>query len=341
MHAYGFRQKNQVIFTEILDMKEKARIVFMGTPAFATSSLKALHEAGHDIAAVVTVPDKPAGRGQKMQVSDVKNYALEHGIKVLQPEKLKNAEFLEELKSLQADLFVVVAFRMLPKEVWSLPPLGCFNLHGSLLPQYRGAAPINHAVINGETLTGVTTFLIDEAIDTGNILLRKEEPIYIHDTAGSLHDRLMQTGAGLVLDTVDLLLKGNVQVISQQELLKEGEVLKPAPKIFRETCRIHPQESAENIYNKVRGLSPYPGAYFVMQISDTEQADIKIFETEINTMHTGEPGTLHSDGKTYLAFNTSDKSINIKSLQSPGKKRLSIEEWLRGNKSFSLDWRVI
>jgi methionyl-tRNA formyltransferase len=341
MQAYGFWQKNEVIFTQILEMKKKARIVFMGTPAFATASLKVLHEAGHDIAAVVTAPDKPAGRGQKMQASDVKKYALEHGIQVLQPEKLKDTGFLEKLKSLQADLFVVVAFRILPKEVWCLAPLGCFNLHGSLLPQYRGAAPINHAIMNGETLTGVTTFLIDEAIDTGKILLRKEEPIYAHDTAGSLHDRLMQTGARLVLDTVDLLLKGNVQAVSQQELLKEGEVLKPAPKIFKETCRVHPQESAKNIHNKIRGLSPYPGAYVVMRISDTEQTEIKIFETEINPLHTGEPGTLHSDGKTYLAFNTSDKSINIKSLQSPGKKRLPIEEWLRGNKSFSLDWRVI
>lgn len=319
----------------------KARIVFMGTPAFATASLKALHESGHDVVGVVTVPDKPAGRGQKMHVSDVKQYAVDHGLHLLQPEKLKNPAFVEELKSLDADVFVVVAFRMLPREVWSIPKKGTFNLHGSLLPQYRGAAPINHAVINGEKITGVTTFLIDEAIDTGNIILRKEEKITDTDTAGSLHDRLMEIGAEAVVETVNLLMQGSAVITPQSEWIREGEDLKPAPKIFRENTKINPHEKAIHIYNKVRGLSPYPGSYLVMDFGEGKSEEIKVFETAVKAGQTNDIGKVHTDGKTYVSFETAENLLEIKSLQSPGKKRLGIEDWLRGMKSASGGWRVL
>lgn len=319
----------------------KARIVFMGTPAFATASLRALHQAGHHIVGVVTVPDKPAGRGQKMHVSDVKQYAVEHGLPLLQPEKLKNPEFVQALKDLHADIFVVVAFRMLPKEVWSIPPRGTFNLHGSLLPQYRGAAPINHAVMNGETVSGVTTFLIDEAIDTGNILLRREEPVSFTDTAGTLHDRLMTLGADTVLETVDLLMQGKPPIIAQSELVKEGETLHPAPKLFRETGKLSPDVPALILYNKVRGLSPYPGSYIVMDFGDGDIQEIKVFETAIREGKAGDIGKVHTDGKHFLSFETPDNQLEIKTLQSPGKKRLEIAEWLRGIKSAAGDWRVL
>lgn len=319
----------------------KARIVFMGTPAFATASLRALHEAGHAIVGVVTVPDKPAGRGQKMHVSDVKQYAVAHGLPLLQPEKLKNPEFIQALKDLQADIFVVVAFRMLPKEVWSIPPRGTFNLHGSLLPQYRGAAPINHAVINGETVSGVTTFLIDEAIDTGNILLRREELVSFTDTAGSLHDRLMALGAKAVVETVDLLMQGKPTVIPQHTFVAPGEVLHPAPKLFRETGKLSPEAPALVLYNKVRGLSPYPGAFIVLDFGEGEVQEIKVFETAVREGVSGDLGKVHTDGKTFLSFETLDKQLEIKSLQSPGKKKLEIAEWLRGIKSVAGGWRVL
>lgn len=319
----------------------KARIVFMGTPGFATASLRALHEAGHNIVGVVTVPDKPAGRGQKMHISDVKQYALEQQLPLLQPEKLKNPEFVQALKDLNADIFVVVAFRMLPKEVWSIPSRGTFNLHGSLLPQYRGAAPINHAVMNGETVSGVTTFLIDEAIDTGNIILRREEPVLFTDTAGSLHDRLMVLGAQTVLETVDVLMAGKPDLIPQNTLVAPGEVLHPAPKLFRETGKLSPDAPALILYNKVRGLSPYPGAYLVMDMGNGDVQEIKVFETALREGKSGDLGKVHTDGKSFLSFETNDNQLEIKSLQSPGKKRLEIAEWLRGVKSTSADWRVL
>lgn len=319
----------------------KARIVFMGTPAFATASLRALHEAGHHIVGVVTVPDKPAGRGQKVHLSDVKQYALAHELPLLQPEKLKNPEFVQALKDLNADIFVVVAFRMLPKEVWSIPARGTFNLHGSLLPQYRGAAPINHAVINGETVSGVTTFLIDEAIDTGNILLRREEPVSLTDTAGTLNDRLMVLGAQTVSETVNLLMAGKPPLVPQDTLMRPGEVLHPAPKLFRETGKLSPDAPASVLYNKVRGLSPYPGAYIVMDMGGGDIQEIKVFETAVQEGPSGNLGKVHTDGKTYLGFETKDKILIIKSLQSSGKKRLEIAEWLRGIKSTAGDWRVL
>lgn len=321
---------------------QKARIVFMGTPSFATASLKALQESQHEVVAVVTVPDKPAGRGQKMNISDVKAYALEQELPILQPEKLKNPEFIAELKALNADIFVVVAFRMLPKDVWSIPTKGTFNLHASLLPQYRGAAPINHAVINGETKTGVTTFLIDEAIDTGNIILRKEEPIYETDTAGALHDRLMILGAGTVVETIDLLISGNYRLTPQSELVGDNETLHPAPKLFRESGRIQPNKTAREIHNMARGLSPYPGSYIIMDMGNGEQQEIKVFETYEKVPETPLPaGKVHSDGKDFLCFGTAHNSICINKLQSPGKKRLDVKEWLRGIKSTYQDWRVI
>jgi len=328
------------IFTENLTAMAKARIVFMGTPGFATASLKALHESGHEIVGVVTVPDKPAGRGQKLHISDVKQYAVEQGLHILQPEKLKNPEFVEELRTLDADIFVVVAFRMLPKDVWNIPRLGTFNLHGSLLPQYRGAAPINHAVMNGEKVSGVTTFLIDEAIDTGNIILRKEEPISNTDTAGTLHDRLMAVGAATVVETVDILMKGDPEIIPQEKLA-EGQKLFSAPKIFREDCKLNPEKEAISIYNKVRGLSPYPGAYLVMDFGNDDVQEVKIFETAVKEGISGDFGKVHTDGKTFLRFETKNNQLEIKSLQSSGKKRLGIEDWLRGVKSTTYDWRVL
>lgn len=333
--------KSQRYFYRNFNGMKKSRIVFMGTPAFATYILKALHEHGHDIAAVVTVPDKPAGRGQKMHVSDVKQYAVAHNLPLLQPDKLKNTDFVDALKNLKADVFVVVAFRMLPREVWSIPPHGTFNLHASLLPQYRGAAPINHAVINGETLSGVTTFLIDEAIDTGNIILRREEPITDTDTAGTLHDRLMVLGAGAVLETVDMLMAGNPNPVSQDRLLQPGETPKPAPKIYRADCKIDPNNDAVSIYNKARGLSPYPGAYLVMDFGGGDVQEIKVFETAVKEGPSGDYGKVHTDGKTFLSIETKNKQLEIKSLQSPGKKRLEIAEWLRGMKSTDAHWRVL
>jgi methionyl-tRNA formyltransferase len=241
--------------------KEDLRIVFMGTPTFAVESLKALVENGYNVVGVITTPDKPAGRGYRMQASEVKKYALEHDLLLLQPEKLKNEVFLNELKQLKADLQIVVAFRMLPEVVWNMPRLGTFNLHASLLPQYRGAAPINWAIINGEKETGVTTFFLSHEIDTGKIIFREKMPINDDDNAGTLHDKLMKLGAELVLKTVDAVLENSIDTIPQSELISDETILKPAPKIFKETCRINWEDTAENIYNLIRGLSPTPTAW--------------------------------------------------------------------------------
>ena len=307
------------------------RIVFMGTPEFAMTSLDRLVQHGFNVVSVVTVPDKPAGRGQKIQFSAVKQYAVDKNIQVLQPEKLKDFEFLEQLRALNADLFIVVAFRMLPEVVWSMPRLGTFNLHGSLLPQYRGAAPINWAVINGEKETGVTTFFIEKKIDTGKILFSDRIAIGELATAGQIHDELMEVGANLVVKTVKAIETGNIQPVSQENIIKEKE-LKSAPKIFKEDCRIHWSESTEKVYNLIRGLSPYPAAWSVMNGGEGEQSlSVKIFETEKELEKVFKPaGTIVTDGKKFLKIITSDGSINVKSLQAEGKKRLSIEEFLRG-----------
>ena len=307
------------------------RIVFMGTPEFAMTSLDRLVQHGFNVVSVVTVPDKPAGRGQKIQFSAVKQYAVDKNIPVLQPEKLKDSEFLEQLRVLNADLFIVVAFRMLPEVVWSMPRMGTFNLHGSLLPQYRGAAPINWAVINGEKETGVTTFFIEKEIDTGKILFIDKIPIGESETAGQLHDKMMEVGANLVVKTIQAIETGNIQPVSQENNIKEKK-LKPAPKIFKENCRINWNDSTEKVYNLIRGLSPYPAAWSVMVGGEDEQSiSVKIFETEKELEKASKPaGTIITDGKKILKIVTSDGSINVKTLQAEGKKRLNIEEFLRG-----------
>jgi methionyl-tRNA formyltransferase len=303
-------------------MSKGLRIIFMGTPEFAVPSLRSLVENKSNVVAVITVPDKPAGRGQKQTLSPVKIYAQEQGIPVLQPEKLKDPAFLEELKSYQADLQVVVAFRMLPEVVWAMPTRGTFNLHGSLLPQYRGAAPINWAVINGDTETGVTTFFIEKEIDTGKIIFREKEPIHADDDAGSVYERLMLKGAGLVVKTVEAIENENYPQEDQDESL----VLKPAPKIFRETCEIDWNKTAVEIHNFVRGLSPYPAAWTTLN-----GLSCKIFKTQvIISDETAEPGEYKTDHKSFLHFKTSDTWISVEVLQLEGKKRMEIGDFLRG-----------
>jgi len=305
-------------------MSKRLRIIFMGTPEFAVPSLRSLVENNSNVVAVITVPDKPAGRGQKQTASPVKIYAEQQGIPVLQPEKLKNPEFLEELRSFKADLQVVVAFRMLPEVVWNMPTFGTFNLHGSLLPQYRGAAPINWAVINGETETGVTTFFIEKKIDTGKIIYKDKEPIHADDDAGSVYERLMMKGAALVVKTVEAIENGDYP----QEDQDEPEVLKPAPKIFRETCEIDWTKPAAEIHNFVRGLSPYPAAWTTLN-----GLSCKIFKTEIvRDEDSLEPGKYKTDNKTYLHFRALDGWIAVHVLQLEGKKRMETGEFLRGAK---------
>ena len=299
------------------------KIVFMGTPDFAVASLKALVESGKEVVAVITAPDKPSGRGLVMNETPVKKYAVSQGIPVLQPEKLKNPEFLEQLRSYQADLQIVVAFRMLPELVWNMPHLGTFNLHGSLLPQYRGAAPINWAVINGETETGVTTFFLQHEIDTGNVIFAEKTPILPEDNAGTIHDKLMGIGADLVVKTVEAIEAGSYPQIPQDMSAE----LKSAPKIFKETCQIDWNWSAEKIHNFVRGLSPYPAAWTTLN-----DKTCKIYKTEIGEVAdaSATTGSFKTDGKTFLDFKSADKWVKIKELQLEGKKRMGIEEFLRG-----------
>ncbi|MGN0186350.1 MAG: methionyl-tRNA formyltransferase [Paludibacteraceae bacterium] len=306
--------------------KKDLRIVFMGTPEFAVASLDALVGGGYNVVGVVTMPDKPAGRGYKMQFSAVKEYALEHNLPLLQPEKLKNEDFLNTLRALHADLQIVVAFRMLPEVVWAMPPLGTFNLHGSLLPQYRGAAPINWAIINGEHETGVTTFFLQQEIDTGDLILQKRIAIADSDNAGTIHDRLMTIGAQAVVETVDCIIAGNAPKTPQPQ----GIALKQAPKIFKETCRINWAQSCNQIFNFVRGLSPYPAAWSVLH-ADNKTIDIKLFDvTREPALHTLSFGRIVSDGKSVLKVATDDGFIKIESLQPAGKKRMPTADWLRG-----------
>ena len=320
-------------FSKIKNIFKPARIVFMGTPEFAVASLDRLIKEKYKVVGVVTVADKPSGRGLKTNESAVKKYAVEHGIPVLQPLRLKDPEFLESLRALKADLFVVVAFRMLPEEVWKMPPLGTFNLHAALLPQYRGAAPINWAVINGERMTGVTTFMLDKDIDTGGIIFRQESRIGPEDTAGDVHDRLMESGAELVARTVEALIQHNAEIRVQRSFIQGSEVLKPAPKLTRELCRINWEDSTEKIFNLIRGLSPYPAAFteLARQEPDAEPVQIKIFKAEKSELK-GKPGTVLSDGRTYLAIATSDGAISLKEVQLEGRKRMGIEDFLRGYK---------
>lgn len=301
------------------------RIIFMGTPEFAVASLAALLAAGNDILAVVTAPDKPAGRGQKLHQPAVKQYALAKGIPVLQPEKLRNPHFLAELSALQADLQVVVAFRMLPEVVWSMPPYGTVNLHASLLPQYRGAAPINHAVMNGETESGVTTFLLQHEIDTGHVLFSERVAIGPEDTAGDLHDRLMAVGAELLVTTVRAIANGNAKPVPQDQL-STGTALKHAPKIFKEDCLIDWSQPVATVHNLIRGLSPNPTAYTLL-----DGKTLKVFEAEKTaTTPQHAPGTPYTDGKSFLKFACLDGYITIKTLQIAGKKRMDVKEFLKG-----------
>ena len=302
------------------------RIVFMGTPDFAVPSLDKLYQAGYDIAAVITAPDKPAGRGLQLTQSAVKKYALEKELKILQPEKLKNSEFIEELRSLHADIQVVVAFRMLPEIVWNMPRLGTINLHGSLLPQYRGAAPINWAIMNGEKETGVTTFKLQHEIDTGNILLQEKIKIEENDTAGTVHDKMMMTGADLLLITIQKIAAGEIIETRQSAVPMEPATLKHAPKIFTETCEIKWTEAVNDIYNHIRGLSPYPAAFTYL---NDKKIKIYFAEKEIDP-NAGEPGKLHSDRKTYLKFSAKDGYIHLKEVQPEGRKKMKIEDFLRG-----------
>ncbi|MBI5856992.1 MAG: methionyl-tRNA formyltransferase [Sphingobacteriales bacterium] len=298
----------------------------MGTPEFAVASLDALVKAKCNVVGVVTAPDKPAGRGMKMTESAVKKYAVRHHLKVLQPEKLKSPEFLAELKSLNADLQIVVAFRMLPEVVWNMPPMGTVNLHGSLLPQYRGAAPINWAVINGEKETGVTTFKLKHEIDTGDILMQEKLEIGENETAGEVHDRMKEMGATLLVDTVKGLADGSLKVQAQSEILNLQSEIYHAPKIFTSTCKIDWTKSIDKIHDLIRGLSPYPAAF-------TELGDktLKIFLSEKELAHpTRKPGHWESDGKTYMKFAAKDGYLHLKEVQLEGKKRMGIEEFLRG-----------
>lgn len=307
--------------------KEDLRIIYMGTPNFAVESLRALVEGGYNVVAVVTMPDKPMGRhGSVLQPSPVKQYAVEHGLKVLQPEKLKDPAFVEELRSLRADLQIVVAFRMLPEIVWSMPPLGTFNAHASLLPKYRGAAPINWAVINGDTETGITTFFLKHEIDTGDIIQQVRIPINDTDNVEVVHDKLMELSGRLVTETVDNILAGTVKSIPQDQF-KEVP-LTPAPKIFRDTCRINWEQPMKKIYDFIRGLSPYPAAWTTL-----DGKAVKIYMAEKYASSTLKPaGTLDTDGKTFLRVATTDGWINIKILQFEGKKRMPVTDLLRGIK---------
>lgn len=309
--------------------KDELRIVYMGTPEFAVASLDALVSGGYNVVGVVTMPDKPAGRGYKVQFSAVKEYALAHNLTLLQPEKLKDEQFLEELKALKADLQIVVAFRMLPEVVWNMPPMGTFNLHGSLLPQYRGAAPINWAIINGEKETGVTTFFLQHEIDTGDLILQKKIAIHRTDNAETIHDQLMALGAQTVVKTVDCILDGTAPKMPQPEVAE----LKMAPKIFKETCKINWNSDCESIYNFVRGLSPYPTAWSELMNDNREPIPMKIYAvTTEQTSHTYTHGTIITDGKKELKVACKDGFVIIQSLQLSGKKRMNSDEFLRGYK---------
>ena len=307
--------------------KEDLRIVYMGTPDFAVESLRALVDGGYNVVAVVTMPDKPMGRhGSVLQPSPVKQFAVEHGLKVLQPEKLKDPAFVEELRSLRADLQIVVAFRMLPEIVWSMPPLGTFNAHASLLPKYRGAAPINWAIINGETETGITTFFLKHEIDTGDIIQQVRIPIEETDNLEVVHDKLMALSGKLVTETVDNIIAGTVTSIPQEQF--KDVPLTPAPKIFRDTCRIDWNQPTKKVYDFIRGLSPYPAAWTTL-----DGKAVKIYQTEkIADKTPATPGTVISDGKSYLRVATTDGWLNITLLQLEGKKKMPVSDLLRGLK---------
>lgn len=311
--------------------KEELKIVFLGTPDFAVESLDRLYKGGYNIVGVVTMPDKPAGRGHKLLFSPVKQYALDHGLHLMQPVSLKSQEFVDELRGLNADLFIVIAFRMLPEVVWTMPRLGTFNLHASLLPRYRGAAPINWAVINGDTETGVTTFFLKHEIDTGDIIAQERVEILPTDNVGDVHDRLMMLGADLTIKTIDDIIAGTLTTIPQDKLLGDSEAT-PAPKIFKETCKIDWTAPAENVHNLVRGLSPYPAAWATLSDGDTELGAVKIFETRITDTPSATPGEIIIEGNTLTVGCGDGRSLEIISLQAPGKRRMPVADFLRGSR---------
>jgi methionyl-tRNA formyltransferase len=316
------------------------KIIFLGTPDFAVPSLDILIKNGYEVVAVITAPDKPAGRGQKLNISAVKQYAIDNNLKVLQPLKLGDTDFLNEVRSLNADLQIVVAFRMMPEALWSMPKHGTFNLHGSLLPQYRGAAPINRAVMNGESKTGVTTFFLRHEIDTGNIVFREEIPIGPNETAGELHDKMMFVGANLVLKTVKALEEGNIVSHQQEEFVAEGEVLKSAPKIFKDDCKLDCSKSVAELHNQVRGLSPFPGAFIDIEKEDGSVFPLKIYKSLPEIAGTVLTHELISDGKSSLKLSVADGFLHMLEVQIPGKKRMKADELLRGFK-FHDDWTVL
>lgn len=315
--------------------KKDLRIVYMGTPDFAVESLKRLVEGGYNVVGVITMPDKPMGRhGSVLQPSPVKQYAVSQGLRILQPEKLKDESFVEELRSLQADLQIVVAFRMLPEVVWDMPPMGTFNLHASLLPQYRGAAPINWAVINGDTETGITTFFLKHEIDTGEIIQQVRVPIADTDNVEIVHDKLMMLGGDLVLETVDGILAGTVKSVPQEELIQTEAELRLAPKIFKDTCRIDWSKGVKQIYDFIRGLSPYPAAWTELYMGGASKQVMKIYEAEkIFCSHDMRLGEIRTDLKTNFQIAVKDGFINILSLQLAGKKRMHVTDFLRGYRS--------
>lgn len=312
--------------------KKDLRIIYMGTPEFAVESLRRLVEGGYNVVAVVTMPDKPMGRhGSVLQPSPVKQYAVEQGLRVLQPERLKDEAFVAELRALQADLQIVVAFRMLPEVVWSMPRLGTFNAHASLLPQYRGAAPINWAVMNGDTETGVTTFFLKHEIDTGEIIQQVRVPIADTDNVEVVYDRLMHLGADLVVETVDAILAGTVKSVPQESFYQDEAELRPAPKIFKDTCRIPWSRGVKSVYDFVRGLSPYPAAWTELVLPDGTRQVLKIYETEKTfASHMLPVGTVDTDHKHVLRIAVADGFVELKSVQLAGKKRMAVDDFLRG-----------
>jgi len=311
-------------------MDNRPRIVFMGTPDFAVASLGALLMNCLNVVAIVTAPDKPSGRGMKMKCSAVAKYGTDNCLTVLKPQNLKDPEFIKTLRQLEPDIIIVVAFRMLPREVWEIPPMGTFNLHASLLPQYRGAAPINHAIINGESRTGVTTFLIDDKIDTGNILLRKEVTIGSEESAGDLHDRLMREGAKLVVRTTELIFLGAIKPVKQQEFIKPGELLRTAPKIFSSDCYVDWNRPTKEIFNMIRGLAPYPGAKTFLE-SSGRKISLKLLKSQpFVAQGMNPPGTLSKNEGGSLCITTSDGYLEILKLQPEGRVKMSGSEFLRG-----------
>lgn len=321
-------------------MEKNLRIAYFGTPEFAASQLEAILAAGYEVSVVVTMPDKPAGRGRKIQYSDVKKTALEHGLPLLQPEKLKDPEFLERLASYHADLFIVVAFRMLPAVVWQMPKLGTFNLHASLLPQYRGAAPINFAIINGETETGLTTFFLNEEIDKGAIIMREKVAIRPDESAGELHDELMLLGNSIIVETIRKIELGEAKAQEQSDLI-ENQTLKPAPKITKEFCNVDWGQDCQTVYNHIRGLSPYPAAHTRLLSENGETIDLKIFGSKIEAGQPIQPvGTVVTDNKKFLKIALHDGFIHLTQVQQAGKKAMSIDDFLRGTQ-LNGEWKTL